>query len=98
MLTIWKFQIDQDALWKAIKTQVAVRAEIPTLATAAQIKHVEFQGHDLCLWALTDPREPMASGAPRSVFVAATGAAIPSDAKYIGTATRRDSLVFHVFE
>lgn len=68
-----------------------------SLPVGARILHSHMQRGRLCLWA--EVNLPVDKLETRLIAVYATGATVPSHARYIGTFDIEDyALVFHVFE
>lgn len=62
----------------------------------AEILTAQLQRHELCLWALVDPDEPMRR---RFLTIVGTGSPVEGDVRYISTFQMNGGeYVFHVFE
>lgn len=77
---------------------VAVPIQQISLPENAKIMTVQFQGNNLCLWAMVNPKKDEEY---RYIRIAATGEKITDEAdlKYITTVQQFDGeLIWHVFE
>lgn len=90
MATIWKFPIvpyDEHGM-------ITARPVID-MPYGARILALQTQDGTPTLWALVDPRSPLA---PRTFLITFTGYTVPDDAgRYVGT-WQSDLFVFHLFE
>ena len=85
MTSIWKFPL-------ALKDEQSVR-----MPSWTEILTVQFQGAQLCLWALVEVEAPLVS---RHFMIFGTGHDVPANEPaltYVGT-VQQNGLVWHVFE
>lgn len=75
------------------------------LSASAELLSVGLQGEQMVVWALVDPDyepEPgYAATGPRRLIVANTGADVPGfpeGAKFLGTVTTENGIVWHVWD
>lgn len=84
--TIWKY---------SLQLQDVQAVAMPDMA---EILTADFQGNDLCLWAVVQPERPMK---PRQIVIYGTGHPMPErcDDFYITTIQQAGgALIWHVFE
>lgn len=68
------------------------------LPHGAVVRHVGYQGNDVCLWAEVDPDN---ADQRRIFFAVPTGGIVPDGATYISSVQFSEDelvLVFHIFE
>lgn len=66
------------------------------ISDGAEFVHVDYQSPGIYVWAICDPAAPLVT---RRLGYFATGAPIPTDGVYVGTAKQGDgTFIWHVFE
>lgn len=93
---VWKFTVDAP--------NETCRAWVDMPPTARPIS-VGLQDDTLVVWALCDPEQEaefgLSASGPRRLIVANTGQEIPglpNGAKFLGTVTTADGIVWHVWD